>query len=164
MALSSENKIVNKSSKCEEFINGVFAEKLASIEFDGSTKEKQTIDWPCASSTNYFATENRPIYIENNYGVIHITACSCSKGNMDSTEASGITNVKIINNNGTIMICDNCQLNIDIPNNTIEKFETNMQDGEMIPPVQSALDNDNRNGMLEISSCAGNLTSRRGRV
>jgi hypothetical protein len=44
MALSSENKIVNKSSKCEEFINGVFAEKLASIEFDGSTKEKQTID------------------------------------------------------------------------------------------------------------------------
>jgi hypothetical protein len=62
------------------------------------------------------------------------------------------------------MICDNCQLNIDIPNNTIEKFETNMQDGEMIPPVQSALDNDNRNGMLEISSCAGNLTSRRGRV
>lgn len=43
MALSSENKVVNKSSKCEEFINGVFAEKLASIEFDGSTKEKQTI-------------------------------------------------------------------------------------------------------------------------
>ena len=163
MASSSENEVVNNSSKSEEFIIGVFAEKLASIEFNGLSKEKQTIE-PCASSTNYFATENRPIYIENNYGVIHITACSCSKGNMDSTEASGITNVKIINNNGTIMICDNCQLNIDIPNNTIEKFETNMQDGEMIPPVQSALDNDNRNGMLEISSCAGNLTSRRGRV
>jgi hypothetical protein len=164
MASSSDNKlVVNNSSKSEEFINDVFAEKLTSIEFNGSTKEKQTIE-PCASSTNYFATENRPIYIENNYGVIHITAFSCSKGNMDSTEASDITNVKIINNNGTIMICDNCQLNIDIPNNTIEKFETNMQDGEMIPPVQSALDNDNRNGMLEISSCAGNLTSRRGRV
>ncbi len=93
-------------------------EKATSVEIDGSTEAKETVA-PCATSRecealkNHIAAERRPIYIENNYGLINITPCS--KCSSDSTEASDVAvvmskpssvNVNITNNNGIIIICE----------------------------------------------------------
>ena len=107
-----------------------------------------------AAINSYIATEHRPINIEKNAHIIHITACSkCS--NSGASETSDITdvsnqlwnvNIKIGSNFGIVIISPTGQVyNVDVQsNNTVEEVKLKLQDKEGIPFYRQLLDFENK--------------------
>ena len=109
------------------------------------------------------ATSHQPIQIHNNTSIMIITACDKRFEASDvaalSEEPANMLNVKITNNFGSTVVCDNSQVNIDTkPNDTIEIV--NIQVEKAASPDQQRLIFNGKHLDDGLSNTKSSLTNR----
>mgnify|MGYP002803393100 CR=1 FL=1 len=107
------------------------------------------------SFTSYTATENQPINIEHNSGVININACGkCGGGPSESSDVNALTdqltniNVNVNNNFGIVIITSTGRsivIYVPGPDSTTEDVKTKIQEKVGIPSDKQRLVFDGKN-------------------